>query len=141
MFKLLILPTLLINTAFARVTYSHLVYVCKNDENVEFHVLRRGPNDRQDGKVMAYNKGSWQDFGPWCAWGFLKSKETDKKIKLHERTIIEEEPSSCDFVLNKKKLTATITYKEWDGYVGIGSPQITNKAKLKCEVRDEIVEY
>lgn len=141
MFKLLVLPTLLINTAFARLTYSHLVYVCKNDDNVEFHVLRRGPNDVQDGKVIAYNKGSWQDFGPWCGWGFLKSKETKNNIKLHERTYIGEEPSACDFKLNKKRLTATIVHKQWDGYVSMGSPKEENIAKLKCEVRDEIVEY
>lgn len=141
MLKLLVLPAFLINTAFAGLTYSHLVYVCKNQDNVEFHVLRRAPHQPQDGKVIAYNMGSWSDYGAWCGWGFFKSKETNRSIKLHERTFIGEEPTACDFKLNKKKLTATIVHKQWDGYMSAGKPQEIKRAKLNCEVRDEIVDY
>lgn len=132
---------LTITTASAGLSYSHLVYVCKDNKGVEFHVLRRGPGDTQDGKVIAYNMGSWNDYGAWCGWGFLKSKEDDRIIKLHEREIIAENPTSCDFKLNKKKLTAHIEHKLWQGYVGVGKPLLVNRAKLDCEVRDEIVDY
>lgn len=139
--KFILLNLLFINVATAGLTYKHLVYVCKNNEGVEFHVLRKGADQPLDKRVLAYNMGSWSDYGAWCGWGIFGSKENNRIIKLHEREIIAEDPSSCDFKLNKKKLTAVVEYKLWQGYVGIGSPIMKNKAKLKCEVRDEIVDY
>jgi hypothetical protein len=147
--KLAILLLVLTHTmiATAAVRYQLLTHICSNDAGMNIHLLAPGPANENDdkldlkGKLMAYNKSNFgaPKFALWCS-GVAKVSAQEISIKESER--LAEDPSKCTFTLKTIRLTAVATFKQWDGYFGgLSRPVVNTTQELKCEVRNQIVNY